>query len=180
MRQIYIVLTHTGTFVSRMVKLVTRKKYSHVSISLDKGLESMYSFGRIHAYNPFWGGFVQESIKFGTYKRFNKSDIYIYGIDVTDEQYDKIQTEIENFKKDKKNYGFNFVGMTLAGIDKKINRKNHLYCAEFVKYMIESANIENDLPNVVKPEHFFNWVNKSVVYQGKLNEYCSREKVIRQ
>lgn len=30
----------------------------------------MYSFGRLNPYNPFWGGFVHESIDKGTFKRF--------------------------------------------------------------------------------------------------------------
>ena len=46
MKKIYIVLTYTGTFLSRIVNIYTGKKYSHVSISLDKNLEYMYSFGR--------------------------------------------------------------------------------------------------------------------------------------
>ena len=59
---IYIVLSHTGTVLSRLIKTFTRAEYSHVSISLDKNLEKMYSFGRINPYNPFYAGFVHEKI----------------------------------------------------------------------------------------------------------------------
>ena len=34
-----------------------KDEFSHVSISLDAQLNHMYSFGRLHPYNPFWGGF---------------------------------------------------------------------------------------------------------------------------
>ena len=70
MSKIYVVLTYTGTVLSRFVKLFTKGEYSHVSISLDENLEEMYSFGRINPYIPFWGGFVQESPHYGTFKRF--------------------------------------------------------------------------------------------------------------
>ena len=68
MKKVYIVLTNTGTFLSRIVTVYTRKEFSHVSISLDENLNYMYSFGRLNAYNPFIGGFVHESPKYGTFK----------------------------------------------------------------------------------------------------------------
>ena len=86
MKKIYIVLSFTGTILSRIVKLYTRKEYSHVSISLDKDLKHMYSFGRLNPYNPFWGGFVQESPNYGTFKRFKNSKIKIYSMEVSDEE----------------------------------------------------------------------------------------------
>ena len=54
MKQIYIVLTHTGTALSTIIKYYTKDEFSHVSISLDEELEEMYSFGRLNPYNPFW------------------------------------------------------------------------------------------------------------------------------
>ena len=68
--KIYIVLTYTGTVLSKIIKLYTHCEFSHVSISLDKNLEHMYSFGRLNPYNPFKGGFVQEPVDKGTFRRF--------------------------------------------------------------------------------------------------------------
>ena len=62
MKKIYIVLTYTGTILSRLVKYYTKKEYSHVSISLDENLEEMYSFGRLNAYIPFIGGIAATGI----------------------------------------------------------------------------------------------------------------------
>ena len=36
MRKIYIVLSFTGTWLSRAVRIYTRKEFSHVTIALDK------------------------------------------------------------------------------------------------------------------------------------------------
>ena len=63
MKKIYIILTHTGTALSTIIKYYTKDEFSHISISLDENLEEMYSFGRLNPYNPFLGGFVHESIK---------------------------------------------------------------------------------------------------------------------
>ena len=73
MKKIYIILTHTGTTLSKIIKNYTKDEFSHVSISLDKDLNEMYSFGRLNPYNPFWGGFVHEGINFGTFKRFKNA-----------------------------------------------------------------------------------------------------------
>ena len=58
MRKTYIILTYTGTILSKIVKIYTKKEYSHVSISLDSDLTQMYSFGRLNPYNPFIGGIL--------------------------------------------------------------------------------------------------------------------------
>ena len=54
MKKIYIVLTHSGTALSKIIKGFTKDEFSHVSISLDKELNEMYSFGRLNPYNPFY------------------------------------------------------------------------------------------------------------------------------
>ena len=71
-RQLYIVISQTGTLLSRILKQITGAEYNHASISLSRDLERMYSFGRRHPYNPFWGGFVIESPRTGTSSVFPK------------------------------------------------------------------------------------------------------------
>ena len=53
MKKVYIILTYSGTFLSKIIKYYTRDEFSHVSISLDSDLKKMYSFGRLNPYNPF-------------------------------------------------------------------------------------------------------------------------------
>ena len=60
MKRIYFVLTYSGTALGQIIRFKTRKKYTHVSISLDESLEKMYSFSRINPYNCFIGGFMHE------------------------------------------------------------------------------------------------------------------------
>ena len=54
----------------------------------------MYSFGRLNAYNPFIGGFVHESPKYGTFKRFKNTKAKIYSIEVDDRVYNEILRNI--------------------------------------------------------------------------------------
>ena len=59
-KTIYIVLTDTGTLLSKAIGMYTRKDLNHTSIAFDEQLNEMYSFGRKQRHNPFVGGFVKE------------------------------------------------------------------------------------------------------------------------
>lgn len=169
-KKIYIVLTYTGTFLSKFIRVYTGAEYSHVSISLDKKLNKMYSFGRLNPYNPFIGGFVHEGIYVGTFNRFKKTKAEIYSIEVTNIQYNKIKQEIKNIENNKSSYTFNFIGMTLAGINYKYKKDKAFYCAEFVKYLTDQADIQLDLPDVIKPIDFKK-DNLDILYKGILRNY---------
>ena len=171
MQKIYIVLTYTGTVLSRIVNFYTRRKYAHVSISLDKDLSHMYSFARLNPYNPFIGGFVQESPKFGTFKRFSKTKTKIYSIEVDDDQYKRLKSIIEDINLNKGSYHFNILGLFAVAFNLKVKREKYFYCAEFVKYVLESSNLNLELPNIVKPDDFRQLDGLSEIYTGKLNQY---------
>lgn len=171
MKKIYIILTHTGTNLSKLIKNYTKDEFSHVSIALDCELKQMYSFGRLHPYNPFWAGFVQEAIDDGTFKRFYLTKTRIYFLEVTEEQYQKIQETIQKIEKEKEQYTFNILGLFAAGFRKKIVRKKSFYCAEFVKYVLEEAKVKTNLPEVAKPEDFKQIENLQEIYSGYLKKY---------
>lgn len=171
MRKIYIVLTYTGTILSKIVKLYTRREFSHVSIALDEDLKEMYSFGRINAYNPFYAGFVHEWVDKGTFKRFKKTKSRIYSLEVKDEQFESVVKVINDMKNNKCDYKFNLLGLIGVAIHFRVKREKHFYCAEFVKYVLEKSNIVYDLPEMVKPEDFKEIDNLDIVYSGMLREY---------
>ena len=171
MKKIYIVLTYTGTPLARIIKLYTKKEYSHVSISLDKKLTKMYSFGRVNPYIPFIGGLVKESPKYGTFKRFKNTITKIYSFDVSDSDYYFIKKTINKMYSKKGNYSFNLLGLIAVLLNKKVSRENSFYCAEFVKYVLEHSNLNLNLPNIPKPDDFRNLDGMLEIYTGKLNQY---------
>lgn len=179
MRKIYIVLTYTGTLLSNFIKLYTQKDYSHVSLSFDEELEEMYSFGRLYTYNAFIGGFIKESLTSGTYKRFKNTETSVYEIEITAKQYIEIQKFVKAMYKRRKEYKFNLIGLFLVMFNKKIKRKNALYCAEFVKRALEEGNVDvSYLPEIIKPEDFKKMKNAKLIYKGKLRKYRTRMRKI--
>lgn len=173
MKKIYIVLTYTGTILSKIVKIYTKKEFSHVSIALDEDLKYMYSFGRLNAYNPFWGGFVHEGINVGTFKRFKKTKSRIYSMQIPDENYEEVVKLIKDISQNKDKYSFNIIGLIGVAIHLKFKRERSFYCAEFVKYILEQSHIKNELPDLIKPEDFKELEGLDVVYSGILREYSN-------
>lgn len=177
MKKIYIVLTYTGTILSRIIKRCTKEKYAHISIGLDEELSKLYSFGRLNPYNAFIGGFVKEGINIGTFKRFKNTETVIYSLEVNDEQFKKAEEIINKIEQQKGEYKYNTIGMFLTALNIRINRKNAFYCAEFVKYILEKAEIiDKELPEMIKPMDFLTIENTKLEYEGLLKKYESLTK----
>ena len=113
-RQLYIVISQTGTLLSRILKQITGAEYNHASISLSRDLERMYSFGRRHPYNPFWGGFVIESPRTGTFKRFSETRVLVLSVSVTEEQHAELKEMLDVMWKRRRKYSYNYIGLCLA------------------------------------------------------------------
>lgn len=175
MQRIYIVLTHTGTLLSNIIKTYTKNEYSHVSIALDEELEEIYSFGRINPYIAFVGGLVKESLTSGTFKRFKKTNTSVYELEVTEKQYEDIKSKIQKMMQHKDEYKFNIKGLFYVALNKKVKKPKTFYCAEFVKYVLESSNVDtSNLPEIIKPEDFKKMPNMELLYKGKLRKYRTR------
>lgn len=181
MQKIYIMLTHTGTILSNIIKSYTKTEYSHVSIALDEDLQELYSFGRVNPYIAFVGGLVKESLTSGTFKRFKNTNAGVYELEVTDEQYEKIKNKIKTMFIHREEYKFNITGLFCVAINKKIKRPKTFYCAEFVKYVLESAGLNTScLPEIIKPEDFKKLPNMKMIYKGKLKKYRSKMKKLKE
>ena len=172
MKKIYLIFTYTGTFLARLIKFYTKEEYSHVSIALDQELKEMYSFGRLNPYNPLKAGFVHEELNTGTFKRFYNTKASIYSLPITTHDYYKILGTIHKFKKNKSKYKFN-IGLIAVALNKKITYKKSLYCAEFVKYILDEANLSFNLPDLIKPMSFKKIPNLTLIYKGYLRDYYS-------
>ena len=172
-KHVYIVISQTGTLLSRILKLVTKAEYNHASISLVPDLSTMYSFGRKNPYNPFWAGFVTESARFGTFKRFSKTRVVVLDIAVSEEQYLSISRRINTMMTLKQHYHYNYLGLWLAGLRICYRKKRCFYCSEFVKDLLEKQDIHGvrQLDSIVQPIHFLKLPTAQQIYTGLLREY---------
>ena len=105
-RNLYLVLTDTGTLFTRLIKRYTKKPYNHASLAFDKGLRHVYSFGRKKPHQPFIGGFVKEDLRTGL---FTNAKGIIYRLPVTGEEYEAVYHYIKKIEAEKHLYHYNIL-----------------------------------------------------------------------
>ena len=171
MTEVYIVLMHTGTSISRLIRWRTKKPWSHASISLDRQLTRMYSFGRYYPYFAFWGGFIKEEIDRGTFKRFANTQAAVYALPVTVAQYQALETEIAQMLTCQKHYKYNIIGLCAASLQWSVKRRHKFYCSEFIRYLLDKTGISHDLPEVTTPTDLLTLPGLTLLYCGKLRDY---------
>ena len=171
--KIYIVVSQTGTVLSRILKVITGAEYNHASLCLDNDLKCMYSFGRKNPYNPFLGGFVLESLNHGTFKRFSNTTAKIICLEIDEEKYNSIQKRIDYMVSNKGDFGYNYLGLFFAWFKIVIKSDKRYYCSEFIKDILAEQNIEGSeaLRDIPQPVHFLELPNAEIVYCGKLRDY---------
>ncbi len=171
---VYIVISQTGTILSTWLKNITGASYNHVSISLRRDLGRMYSFGRRHPYNPWWGGFVLESTRCGTMKRFVETECVVLYKPVTPEQYSEIKRLLRDMYCRKEEHGYNAWGLILAAVG-VVHKSKHgrYYCSEFVRDVLIQFGVEEakQFPAIVKPMDLLNLRDSHIIYRGKLHDY---------
>lgn len=74
-------------------------------------------------------------------------------------------------KENKEKYKFNIIGLFLVSINKKYEREDKFYCAEFVKYILETSLDRKLLPEIVKPMDFLELGNMYLIYEGLFKKY---------
>ncbi|MEG0296186.1 MAG: hypothetical protein RR620_05660 [Clostridium sp.] len=179
-RDVYLVLSRTGTLLSRTIGYFTQDEYTHLSISFDDSLETMYSFGRTNPTNPFSGGFVVENIYEGVYKMFPNSKCLVYKIKVNDTQYKCLRDGISSFLENKELYKYNVLGLIGIKLNYPIDRTYYYFCSQFVfGLLIESGIYNGDtIASLSKPTDIFDLKNLDFYYEGYIREYQPRKQSV--
>ena len=175
-KKIYVILSYSGSNFAKFLKLFTKEKYVHTTISFDKDLNKAYSFGRKYVYTPLPGGFIQEN--------FHKNCSYfknyiskVYELDITDEQYNNLQKDLEeNFINQINKYKYNIIGLYFIWRNKKMHRKYHFVCTQFcAKVLIDNKIIDfNKDYSLIKPKDFLDLDILHLIFEGKTIDYLKR------
>lgn len=172
-RELYIIISHTPSVVSRIIKQFTHTPYNHVSVSLDAELNHMFSFGRRYKYFPWYGGFVRESLDSGTMGRFTETEAIILTLNVEEDIYDDVRAKLENMLEHKYAYRFDTLGLLAAIFGKCLKRDKYYYCSAFVRELLVESGIEDadNFKKIVRPLDFMNLPDTHEVFRGKLREF---------
>lgn len=177
MKLIYVVTSNTGTALSRVIKQATSVPYVHASISLDDSLSCMYSFGRKHPRNPFFGGLVQEAINEGLYALKPNTVARIYELPVEEYQFERIESILEEMWSRREEYKYDVAALPLMQFNRYVDEsENHHVCSTFVASVLQYADIRfiDKHIKLVQPGDFYELERLEgcrVHYEGLLKEY---------
>lgn len=173
MRKIYIVTTYTGTFLSYLIKKVSKSPYAHISLSLNEDLSPMYSFGRLNPKTPIFAGFVEENRNEGLYEIKKNALCRVYSLDVDYSKYKKLVQNIMKVNDNKKRYNYDVKALVYLSFNKSREKEYRYVCSHFVADMLYKSdiNIFDKRPSLVKPEDFYNNYNLTLEYEGLLCNY---------
>lgn len=169
-RTIYLLFTHTGTLLSRVINLYTKHPLNHVSIGFDKRLKDVYSFGRKRPRNPFIGGFVQEDIRSSFLRHSNCA---VYTFQVTEREYHSILRMIRKIEAQQSHYRYNFIGLIGILLNIEIRRKHAFFCSQFVATILKEVQTFHIAKPFcfVTPEDIRKHIGMTLLYEGKLGDY---------
>ena len=178
MKDIYILLTKSRTWISRIIGVTTSDFSTHVAISFNEKLTPMYGFSRKYVYMPLPANIQKEYLDDAFHRVHNDIPCAVYKITVEDEMYRKIKQKGEKIFKNRKDYGFNVVGLILCKLGIVYKRKRKYFCSQFISsVLVENGAIclQKD-PCLVRPNDFTKFKEMRCIYEGKINEL--REKLL--
>ncbi|NMO97211.1 hypothetical protein [Paenibacillus lemnae] len=169
-QDIWIVLTGTGTWFSRMIQCFTNAPLNHASIAFDSELREVYSFGRKQANNPFSGGMVCENLRSPF---FYSSQCAVYRCAVSKRDYDRMYHLVQQMMDHQDMYKYNLLGLLGILFRLHIDRDNAYFCSHFVATVFEQAGIRpvDKPPHLVTPGDFSNSPQLQELYHGPLHGY---------
>lgn len=171
MKNIYIVLSQTGTLFSRAIRLFTRDKYNHSSLSFDPDLAVMYSFGRRGRYNMLNAGFVLENFSRGLFTFFPNTRCCVIEVPVTDAEFEAMQDALKKFTSNERHYRYNLLGVLAYGARIGLRRERHFFCSQFVSLILKNTSFWDQDPQFTRPVDFLSIPNKRIVYEGGIKDF---------
>ncbi|WP_077324189.1 hypothetical protein [Virgibacillus siamensis] len=169
-KEIYLLLTDTGTLFTKTIKLYTKNPFNHASIAFDGTLTELYSFGRKNIHNPFIGGFVKENIHDNLMR---EADCAIYSRSIPAEQCEKMINYIQKIKEQQDQYRYNLLGLFAIILRIRFNRENAFFCSQFIATVLAECGVTTfpKPPSLVTPHDLPQVAGFQLVYRGKLSDF---------
>ncbi|MCL2855886.1 MAG: hypothetical protein FWE21_09795 [Defluviitaleaceae bacterium] len=128
---IYVIISKTGSPVSELMSIYTRKMYNHASLSFDRDLQTTISYnGGQKVYPP---GLNYEMLEF--FNQTPDARIMVYSIACTKEQKQMLINKVAQINEEGSAY--NVTGLVTG----RSYKPNIMFCSQFVFNMLEYAGL---------------------------------------
>ena len=170
MKTIYILLTRSGTLLSKLVYAATGASYTHASMAFDAELSCLYSSTRKNGYTMFPAGPSKEYLNKGVFRLRDDAPCVLYALEVSDEAYVRALRRTEEFMRHSEEYSFNILGLILCALHIRWQRRRHYFCSQFVSEVLQkSGALELPKPStLMHPSDYAELPELRCLYRGTL------------
>ena len=165
-RTIYILLTRSGTWFSRLIHFATRDDYTHASIGLDGPDGPFYSFARKYRYLALPAGLVEEQVT--VHRR--AVPCCLYELKVSEGTY------LRSMYAQREEYHYSVLGVFACYFNLSLQRRHHYFCSQFVAGLLENCGAAElpKPPSLVRPSDLCGLKNLRPVHRGALEGILSQ------
>lgn len=170
MKSIYILLTKSDTYISKIIKLATNDTYTHASISFDDSLQPLYSFSRLQINTPLPAGLRMEPFDSGYFQKYPYLPCALYELRVEDEVYEDAKAEVDGMMAVSSLYHYNIMGLIFCKFNIPWKRKFHYFCSEFVSELLKKSNALTlpKEPSLMRPGGYTKMSSLTCLFEGEL------------
>lgn len=177
MKTIYILLTRSGTLLSKLVYAATGASYTHASMAFDAELSCLYSSTRKNGYTMFPAGPSKEYLNKGVLRLRDNAPCALYELEVSDEAYVRALRRTEEFMRHSEEYSFNILGLILCALHIRWQRRRHYFCSQFVSEVLEQSGalaLPKD-STLMHPSDYTRLPGLECLYTGPLSQLPQRQ-----
>lgn len=169
-KKIYILLTRSGTWFSRLIHLATDDCYTHASIGLDGPNGPFYSFARKYERFALPAGLVMEEVGQGAQAKRRQIPCCLYELKVPAPVYDRLRRRLSRMYAQREQYHYNLLGALACYFNYPLPRENHYFCSQFAASLLEGCGAVElkKTPDLIRPADFCRIDRFRPVYQGEL------------
>lgn len=163
---IYILLTRSGTWFSRLIRLATQDSYTHASIGLDGPAGPFYSFARKYEHLALPAGLVEEQVT----PRRRAVPCCLYALTVDEAVYRRLQRRLDTMYSQREEYHYNLLGTLACYFNLSLQRRHHYFCSQFVAGLLEDSGAVElpKPPTLLRPADFCRLDGLRPVHRGFL------------
>lgn len=169
-RTVYLLLTRSETYFSRLIHHFTDGEYTHASIGLEGPKGPFYSFARKYPRLPWPGGLIQEGVDRGFFSLHPNIPCCLYELEVSEDTYQFLCCRLRTMYANRERYHYSFLGTVACFVGRPFVRRHHKFCSEFVAEMLcESGAVElEQVPAMTRPMDFCKLEELRAIHRGKV------------
>ena len=169
-KTVYILLTRSGTWFSRLIHLATADRYTHASIGLDGPDGPFYSFARLNPRFALPAGLVQERLDRRPRNR-KETPWCLCELEVSPQAYKHLCEQLASMYARREEYHYNLLGALGCYFHQPLRRKHHYFCSQFVASLLEESGAAElgKCPGLVRPVDFCSLHGLRTMHQGILS-----------